>query len=346
MKHTFFKLFLPAVLAALVLASCSTNVPVPTAERRPVTHDNATIVGGEVRSTRPATSGTAASARSATTHTMRQGETLYSVARANNLDPDEVAMWNNIVDPTQIAAGQTIRLTPPPGTDTVTTAPLAGYAPVEERTPGVVGTELPGAYAPPAQKPFEKTSPKATKTPYSEQRLAAIKSEQAAATALPEALVPDGQPSVTVVEPPTADNQTATVSAKPLTSTPAKATPPAWIWPTQGKVVSRFSESAQLKGIDIVGAIGQPVVASAAGRIVYVGSGLRGYGKLVIVKHNDTFLSVYAHNREIYVKQGENVKQGQKLAEMGNTDADQVKLHFEVRQDGKPVDPMKFLPGK
>ena len=109
-----------------------------------------------------------------------------------------------------------------------------------------------------------------------------------------------------------------------------------WAWPTSGKVTAAFSESANLKGIDISGKAGQPVLASAAGRVVYAGAGLRGYGKLVIVKHNNTYLSAYAHNREILVKEGQQVSKGQKIAEMGDTDADHVKLHFEIRRQGKP----------
>src|SRR5262249_15628361 len=111
-----------------------------------------------------------------------------------------------------------------------------------------------------------------------------------------------------------------------------------------GKVIASFSESSNLKGIDIAGKAGQPVVASAAGKVVYVGSGLRGYGKLVIVKHNTTFLSAYAHNREIVVKEGQQVAKGQKIAEMGDTDADGVRPPSEFRRLGNRVDPVKFLP--
>lgn len=120
---------------------------------------------------------------------------------------------------------------------------------------------------------------------------------------------------------------------------------PDWIWPTGGRVIAGYSESAQLKGLDIAGSPGQPVVAGATGKVVYSGTGLRGYGKLVIVKHNAVYLSAYAHNRDILVKEGQTVAKGQKIAEMGNTDADQVKLHFQIRRYGKPVDPLKYLPG-
>ena len=117
----------------------------------------------------------------------------------------------------------------------------------------------------------------------------------------------------------------------------------AWIWPASGKTVGTFSESGS-KGVDIAGKAGDPVIAAADGRVVYSGTGLRGYGKLVILKHNNTYLSAYAHNQNILVKEGQSVSKGQKIAEMGNTDADQVKLHFEVRRQGKPVDPLKYLP--
>jgi len=117
-----------------------------------------------------------------------------------------------------------------------------------------------------------------------------------------------------------------------------------WVWPARGKLVTAFSDTANLKGIDIAGSTGAPVVASAAGKVVYAGSGLRGYGKLVIIKHNSKFLSAYAHNREILVKEGQQVARGQKIAEMGSSDAEQVKLHFEIRRLGKPMDPLKYLP--
>jgi lipoprotein NlpD len=117
-----------------------------------------------------------------------------------------------------------------------------------------------------------------------------------------------------------------------------------WIWPAKGKVVTGFSEAASLKGIDIAGTAGQPVAASAGGKVVYAGTGLRGYGKLIIIKHNGTFLSAYAHNKDLVVKEGQQVAKGQKIAEMGNTDADQVKLHFEIRRHGKPMDPLRYLP--
>jgi lipoprotein NlpD len=118
-----------------------------------------------------------------------------------------------------------------------------------------------------------------------------------------------------------------------------------WMWPATGKIVATFDEGKS-KGIDIAGKLGQQVVAAGAGKVMYAGSGIRGYGNLVIVKHSNTLLSAYAHNKAIVVKEGDTVTKGQVIAEMGDTDADSVKLHFEIRQQGKPVDPTRFLPGR
>lgn len=118
-----------------------------------------------------------------------------------------------------------------------------------------------------------------------------------------------------------------------------------WMWPANGKIVATFDDGKN-KGIDIAGRAGQQVMAAGAGKVMYAGSGIRGYGNLVIVKHSNTLLSAYAHNRAIVVKEGDTVSKGQVIAEMGDTDADSVKLHFEIRQQGKPVDPTRFLPSR
>ncbi|GAB5605626.1 peptidoglycan DD-metalloendopeptidase family protein [Sideroxyarcus sp. TK5] len=139
---------------------------------------------------------------------------------------------------------------------------------------------------------------------------------------------------------------------EPSASTVASTTPAPtvveegveWGMPTRGKVIAGYSKGSNRKGVDIAGSKGQPILASASGKVVYSGSGLRGYGKLIIIKHNATYLSAYAHNERLLVKEGQSVRKGQKIAEMGSTDADQVKLHFEIRRMGKPVDPAKYLP--
>ncbi len=139
-------------------------------------------------------------------------------------------------------------------------------------------------------------------------------------------------------------------SAAPVVAAaPPAAAPPigeddiAWIWPARGSVLTGFDDLKN-KGLDIGGAAGDPVLAAADGRVVYVGASLRGYGNLIILKHNNTYLTAYAHNQVLLVKEDQTVRKGQKIAEMGSTDADRVKLHFEVRRQGKPVDPAKYLP--
>lgn len=143
----------------------------------------------------------------------------------------------------------------------------------------------------------------------------------------------------------------APAAAAPVAAAPAPAAAAggddevAWIWPTPGAVIAGFDE-AKNKGLDISGKAGDPVLAAGDGRVVYAGAGLRGYGNLVILKHNNTYLTAYAHNQTLLVKEDQNVRKGQKIAEMGQSDADRVKLHFEIRRQGKPVDPARFLPAR
>ncbi len=147
----------------------------------------------------------------------------------------------------------------------------------------------------------------------------------------------------------------AAAASSPATSTPLPIATPSttregdehinWAWPAGGNVVTVFDEGRN-KGLAIAGRAGDPVLASADGRVVYAGSGLRGYGNLVILKHNNTYLTAYAHNQLLLVKEDQNVKRGQKIAEMGSTDAERVQLHFEIRKQGKPIDPAKLLPAR
>jgi lipoprotein NlpD len=152
-----------------------------------------------------------------------------------------------------------------------------------------------------------------------------------------------------VVRPVTmnADNSTAVSPAKAVTPQPSAGNDEGlgFIWPSSGALIGSFDESKN-KGLDISGKAGDAVMASADGQVVYAGAGLRGYGNLIILKHNNTFLTAYAHNQKLLVKEDQKVRKGEKIAEMGSTDADRVKLHFEVRRQGKPVDPAKFLPAR
>lgn len=155
--------------------------------------------------------------------------------------------------------------------------------------------------------------------------------------------------TVTMTTGTVAPAQPASAPKPPATAATPAATAGdddlAWIWPAQGQLLAGFDE-AKNKGYDISGRPGDPVVASADGRVVYAGAGLRGYGNLIILKHNNTFLTAYAHNQTLLVKEDQTVKKGQKIAEMGSSDTDRVKLHFEIRRQGKPVDPSRYLPAR
>jgi len=239
---------------------------------------------------------------------------------------------------------------PKPGTSPQSQPPVVAAAEPATPTP---------APLPPGAISTLKTSPKAIKEPYSDQAVRELDLAASAAPAPPEAVAPPPPSSAppkdspTTAQPRTPSSAPSTASGSPSASSnpslngsqsPGDADALDWSWPAKGKIISGFSETANLKGIDIAGTAGEPVRASAAGRVVYAGSGLRGYGKLIIIKHNATYLSAYAHNRDILVKEGQQVTRGQKIAEMGSTDADRVMLHFEIRRHGKPMDPTKFLP--
>ncbi|KAB0485049.1 lipoprotein NlpD [Pseudomonas reinekei] len=150
----------------------------------------------------------------------------------------------------------------------------------------------------------------------------------------------DGSTPTTTTVVPSVANKPA-----PAPLPPAGPAPTGWGWPSNGILIGKFSSNGSLnKGIDIAGDLGQPVLAASDGTVVYAGSGLRGYGELVIIKHSETYVSAYGHNRRLLVREGQQVKVGQTIAEMGSTGTDRVKLHFEIRRQGKPVDPLQFLP--
>ena len=309
-------------LAALVLAvaACATRAPAPVVERQaplpaptPAPPPVALPTPVEKPPEKPIP-----------THTVKRGETMVSIALQYGLDYRELAAWNSITNINVLGVGQVLVLAAPAGSAPLVapvTTPLATAGPPIEARPL-------------ANTPSAKVEPRGQKVPFSERALAQMGS-------------PDPGGPVVAVAPPV---------APPVATSPPVTPPPEpekgargtekedvdWIWPVKGKVLSPFTESA--KGMDIGGRKGAPVVAAANGRVVYAGAGLRGYGKLVIIKHNNTWLSAYAHNDNILVSEQQEVRKGQKIAEMGSTDSDQVKLHFEVRREGKPVDPAKVLP--
>ncbi|MBA4141583.1 MAG: peptidoglycan DD-metalloendopeptidase family protein [Nitrosospira sp.] len=266
-------------------------------------------------------------------YVVQKGDTFYSIARHHAISQSDLAEWNNILDPAAIYIGQQLSLSSP----TQTEGPSLFQIP-EPSAPSVPmiapDTVSPSQAGPRANTDRLKTEPKAFKLPYSEQAIAQLKG-------LP---IPPPAIVVTTDDPITEKNTAPELAAMPpVVQAAPEVDRVEWIWPTRGRILGGFSEAT--KGIDIAGESGQPVIASAGGKVVYSGSGLRGYGRLIIIKHNNTYLSAYAHNNKILVKEGETVAKGQKIAEMGNTDTDLVKLHFEIRKNGKPVDPLEHLPG-
>jgi lipoprotein NlpD len=297
---------------ALLIAACATRHPAPVSDRRPQE------VPAPVEAPKPAEPPPAE--KPIRTHTVKRGETLVGIALQYGLDYRELAGWNNIANPNVLAVGQVLVVTAPVGAK-----PLAGSITTPLVSPGP-----PIEARPLANTPAMKVEPRGVKIPYTDRALAQM--------SVPEAGAPQPTAPAPEVAPP-ASTAPAPEPEKPAGTDKEDVD---WIWPVKGKVLSPFTEIA--KGMDIAGKKGAPVMAAASGRVVYAGAGLRGYGKLVIIKHSDTWLSAYAHNDNILVKEQQDVRRGQKIAEMGQTDTDQVKLHFEVRREGKPVDPAKILP--
>ncbi|WP_184528099.1 peptidoglycan DD-metalloendopeptidase family protein [Variovorax sp. Sphag1AA] len=237
-------------------------------------------------------------------YAVRPGDTIRRIGAETGQSWQNIAKWNNLDNPDLIEVGQVLRVIPPVGG---AAAPLA--------PPVASTTEASGAASRPVTQPI----------------VAPATAAAAASSA----------------------NATTNGTAKPPAPVTASPTPPAasasgdedvgWIWPAQGTLIAGFDE-AKNKGLDISGKAGDSVLAAADGRVVYAGAGLRGYGNLIILKHNNTYLTAYAHNRTLLVKEDQSVQKGQKIAEMGNSDADRVKLHFEIRRQGKPVDPARYLP--
>ncbi len=328
-----------AIVLVVGVAACASRGRAPIEERSPRGGPPAVAPAPE-----PAASAPSEAEARVQTYTVKRGDTLYAIALDHGLDYRELAAWNNIENINRISVGQVLRVSPPgggvaAGEAGVQTMPLRSAPPVQAGEGSAPATSpAPPAVSGARNTETYKTQPKALKEPYSEQALRDVQRGAGAAPTVALAPLPE------VVPPPVATVAEPKAVAKPAIVAPDDGQKLDWVWPAKGKIVNGFSEATSLKGIDIAGSAGQPIAASAAGKVVYAGSGLRGYGKLIIIKHNETYLSAYAHNRDILVKEGQQVGKGQKIAEMGNTDADQVKLHFEIRRQGKPVDPLRYLP--
>ena len=312
--------FLALVLASLLLAGCFSQQPAPAVDRNAAQSRAAAVA-------QPSGPGY---------YTVKRGDTLYRIALENGQDYKDIATWNNLVNPSSIKEGQVLRVAPPgvvENSDNVVAKPVGVGSVVESRSLDQPATTTATAPVAAQSGASLKHEPRVGKEPYSDEAYARLNKAG-------ESVAKPAEPRVEVKPEPA---PVAPAPAAPTVSAGPDDLP--WLWPSSGKVVGTYSEAGN-KGLDFSGKAGDPVIASADGKVVYAGAGLRGYGELIIVKHNATFLSAYAHNRKILVKEGQQVSRGQKIAEMGNTDADSVKLHFEIRKQGKPVDPAQYLPKK
>jgi lipoprotein NlpD len=244
-------------------------------------------------------------------HVVRRGETLYAVSRLYGVPVPDLIAWNNLSRPEQLEVGQILRVA----------APQALAEPLAPPPPPDV-----------AVSPLEvKREPRGGKQAWSEDAWARLQPQ--AVDSVPPATI--SRPEFSASEP----------------DTPKPGVSESWMWPVKGTIISRFDEPADSdgktrnRGIDIAGTPGTPILAAAGGQVVYAGNAVRGLGNMVIIKHSDEYLTAYAHNRVILVKEGDTVAKGQKIAELGNSDTDRPKLHFELRKQGTPVDPLRYLPG-
>lgn len=262
-------------------------------------------------------------------HTVKKGETLYSIALDHGQDYRDVAAWNNLDNANLIRIGQQLRVTPTDSGAVAVAKPVIASAPVEIKpvAPAATGT---GSTVSSITETL-KREPKGGKLAYSDEALA--KARQTDVTVKPAEPKPE-------VKPEAKPGETKAAEKPVLVGDEVD-----WMWPANGKLIVPYAEGGS-KGLDIAGKTGDPVLAAAGGVVSYAGTGLRGYGNLVVLRHNATYLSVYAHNSKLLVKEKDTVARGQKIAEMGSTDAESPRLHFEIRRQGKPADPQKFLPAR
>lgn len=277
-------------------------------QRAPVEdHNPVTSSKGEPVTVVPAEPAPAAE-ESGAIYIVKKGDTLYRIALDKGQNYSDIVAWNNLANPNDIKVGQKLRVAPP------------------DASASQNGVELhPVIAATSGQN--NKSGPRADKRPYSDATLAEMQKSDTLE-------VPVGK--TTTRQP----DKMAENSSEPRLNDEI-----VWIWPTEGKVIANFDDNKN-KGIDIAGKLGQDVVSAASGTVMYAGSAIKGLGNLVIIRHSDSMVTAYAHNRVILVKEKQIVSKGQKIAELGNSDSDSVKLHFELRKQGKPLDPLKYLPGR
>ena len=277
------------------------------------------------------------------THIVQRGENLYRIALLYGLDMNALAAWNSMTTTQPLREGQVLRLTPPPAAVAQTQpAPSPGAVPPAQPLPAPTTIAAPPAAAvaplpPPSAEVPLRREPRAVRVPFSDGALAEMQREgRAAATVEPATPAPP-----TAGGGATAASTVSGEEVRPGAGTERDGI--RWTWPTTGRVVTRFNERAPLKGIEIAGAqgVGTAVVAAAAGKVIFVGNELRGCGQMVVISHGEGLVSVYCHLAKISVREQQRVTLGQRIAEIG--DSGNSRLHFEVRRQGRPLDPVSVL---
>lgn len=263
-------------------------------------------------------------------YVVKKGDTLIRIALDHGHNYRDLVQWNSLSNPNDIKVDQVLRVAPPEAGSS--TAQVERVTPV----PSVEKTVSPATPVTGAVALVNKNSPRGDKRAYSEATLAELQKPDAGTQKTTVAVTPPSTPA-----PVVASTASSSGSATPA-PVPSGEEGLSWAWPADGRILAGFEEGKN-KGIDIAGKAGQQILAAGSGKVMYAGS-VRGYGNLVIVRHSNNLLSAYAHNQAILVKEGQSVQKGQLIAEMGNSDSEAVKLHFEIRQQGKPVDPSRFLP--
>ncbi len=341
------------------LASCSSAPPAPVIDRLPASKPGATNTGSSAK--KPNRPTYKAGDWRPDTYVIKKGDTLFSIGLEYGYYYKDIAHANNISAPYNINVGQTLKFSTLK--DKSVTAEVKPVLPTHSdgveitpiNTDNSSSSTSTTSVVTKATTIVSITEPKAIREPYSDEALkrplpVAKVIEKAAEKSIDKP-VDKSVDTTSATKPVMASTSDNKLDAKSNTEVkPNSDVKPStdlsedidWAWPTKGKVVANFNEASN-KGLDIAGSSGQAITAAATGKVIYSGSDLRGYGKLVIIKHNANYLSVYAHNSLIQVKEGQQVSRGQKIAEMGNTDSNTVKLHFEIRRQGKSVDPSKYL---
>ena len=316
--------------AALILSACGTMrssvlvEPAPGASYSRPMHRSAVTSPGSAAHT-PIPGGS---------YVVVKGDTLYSIAFRNGVDFRDLAQWNGVSEPYTIWPGQRLSLSPAAPSNNASVAVTGTTKHAVPATPAVIPAAPvfePVATAATARHPSVPEHQAATSPPAV---VAPVVTKKDDAALVPVAGV--AAPAPATVPPP----------APPASGVSRAVSGVNWRWPATGKLTSRFKSSDAIPGIEIAGKAGDAVLAAADGVVVYSGNGLVGYGELIIIKHNDSFLSAYGHNRKRLVKEGQRVSSGQQIAEMGSTGASSNELEFQIRKDGNPVDPLAYLPAQ